>query len=123
MSRLLENTSLKPYNSFDIEVNAKYLFEFTKPEQALSFLKDFDTYKTKILILGGGSNILFTQDYTGLIIHPQIKGIEIIEENNETVLVKVGAGEVWDEFVEWAVRHKFYGIENLSLIPGSATKV
>ena len=72
-----------------------------------------------LLVLGGGSNLLFTKDVDGLVIRNEIKGFEIIEENDEYAIVKSGAGEVWHEFVLNCIDHDYGGIENLSLIPGS----
>jgi UDP-N-acetylmuramate dehydrogenase len=71
------------------------------------------------MILGGGSNVLFTKDFNGVVLHNKIKGIEIIDEDDESILVKVGSGENWHQFVMWAVTHKLWGLENLSFIPGS----
>jgi UDP-N-acetylmuramate dehydrogenase len=70
-------------------------------------------------ILGGGSNVLFTGNFDGTIIHARNKGIEIMHETNENILVRVAAGEIWDDFVSWAVERNIFGIENLSLIPGT----
>ncbi len=118
MSQLVKNISLKSYNSFGIDARAKQFFEFSEAEQLISFCKSIDIKDKEVFILGGGSNVLFTKDFNGLILHPVIKGIEITDETDSTVLVKVGAGEIWDTFVEWAVNNNYYGIENLSLIPG-----
>ena len=71
------------------------------------------------MILGEGSNTLFTKDYNGIIFQSNIKGIEIIKEDNESITLKVGSGENWDDFVHFCVNSEYYGIENLSLIPGS----
>src|SRR5690606_8047778 len=106
------------YNSFGLDVRARYFFEFSN----LYELQDFciqSEIQYPIFILGGGSNVLFTKDFEGTIIHPNNKGITIVEENETEVYVSVAAGEVWDDFVVWAVNHGYYGIENLSFIPGS----
>ena len=71
------------------------------------------------MILGGGSNILLTQDFEGTVLKNEIQGIEIVKENEEHAIVKVGGGEVWHDFVIWSIENKLGGIENLSLIPGS----
>ena len=73
---------------------------------------------TPFLHIGGGSNLLFTKDYDGLILHSRIEGIEVTEEDDRFVSVRVGAGVVWDDFVAYCVEHGWYGAENLSLIPG-----
>ena len=118
MAVLHKNYSLKPYNTFGIEAKTDYFFQFDTLDEIQSFLNDNTLDNVNYLILGGGSNILFTDDYEGLILHPNIKGIEIVEENEDTVLVKAGANEIWDEFVEWAVTKGYGGVENLSNIPG-----
>lgn len=118
MAILHTNYSLKPYNTFGIEAKADYFFEFDNCDEIKSFLDDNSLENSNYLILGGGSNLLFTDDYNGLILHPNIKGIEIVSENEDSVLVKAGANEDWDGFVAWAVAQNYGGIENLSLIPG-----
>ncbi|NOU60919.1 UDP-N-acetylmuramate dehydrogenase [Marinifilum caeruleilacunae] len=119
MAHLLENISLKKYNTFGIEATARYFFEFEQEEEILEFLKENNIADTQYLILGGGSNLLFTEDFNGLVLHPNITGIELLDEDEESVLLRVGCNEEWDEFVEWAVENQLYGIENLSLIPGT----
>jgi len=118
MAVLRKNYSLKRHNSFGIEANAKYFFEFEKVDEINDFLNKNDVISIQYLILGGGSNLLFTEDFNGLVIHPKVKGIKITEEDENSVLVKVGANEDWDDFVVWAVNNNYSGIENLSLIPG-----
>ena len=118
MAILHENYSLKAYNTFGIEAKADYFFQFDTVDEIQSFLKVHPLNNIAFHILGGGSNILFAGDYEGIIIHPNIKGIEIVEENEDSVLVKAGANEDWDEFVAWAVTREYGGIENLSHIPG-----
>lgn len=111
-----ENISLKPYNTFGIDVNAN---QFIVVED-ISNLKSILIQNTKpILIVGGGSNLLFTQDFEGLVINNQLKGIEKIKEDEEAVYFKVSAGEVWHDFVLYCVDNGYSGIENMSLIPGS----
>jgi len=116
---LLENFSLLKHNTFGIDVSAKFFFEFNNINQLIKFLKIKKIKSLNKFVIGGGSNLLFTQNYEGVIIHPQIKGIEIIEESNNYVLVKVGAGENWDNFVEYTIKKSWGGLENLSFIPGN----
>lgn len=120
MQKLKKNISLKPYNTFHVDAKADYFFEFSQPGELLTFLSGNrqELTKAKALILGGGSNVLFTHDFHGLIIHPVIKGIKTMHETDDYVDVKVGAGEVWDDLVAYAVEQGWGGIENLSWIPG-----
>jgi UDP-N-acetylmuramate dehydrogenase len=119
MIRFTENYSLKQHNTFGIDVKAKYFFEFTEPDDLLLFFNSKQSLKNeKLWILGGGSNVLFLNDFDGLIIHPNIPGIQVVKEDRQNIWMEVGAGEVWDEFVQYAVDYQLGGIENLSLIPG-----
>lgn len=113
---IYHNISLKPFNTFGIEASAKIFIEISEVKD----LENTELLKPKpYYILGGGSNILFTKDFDGTIIHPDFKGIEIIKEENDSTLVKVFAGEIWDDFVNFCVTNNLGGIENLSLIPGN----
>jgi len=117
--QIQENLSLKPYNTFGIDARARYFGMFGSVEQLQSFLTINHKPKTKSLILGGGSNILFTKDFDGLILKNEIKGIEKIKEDKESVYIRVGAGENWHGFVLHCIENGWAGIENLSLIPGN----
>ncbi|MEA3444790.1 MAG: FAD-binding protein [Bacteroidota bacterium] len=119
MNRLQNDFPLKKYNSFGFDVNAKLYFSFSDEKQIIDFLPIIREKNYPILVLGGGSNILFTQDFSGIVIHPLNKGIKIIAEKADDILIKVSAGETWDDFVAWAVDHNYYGVENLSHIPGN----
>lgn len=110
-----KNISLRPLNTFGIEATAKQFFEVT----ALRELKEIVAQHKELFILSGGSNILLTQDIDKPVVYLNTKGIEIIDKNNESVLVKVQAGENWHEFVCWCLENNFGGLENLSLIPGN----
>lgn len=113
------NVMLKDYNTFGIEAKANY-FTIVKNSQDLKNLLNLEVFRsTAKFILGGGSNILFTQDYNGLVIKVDIKGISIVDEDDHNVWLEVGAGENWHDFVMYCVQHNFAGIENLSLIPGT----
>ncbi|WP_341226687.1 UDP-N-acetylmuramate dehydrogenase [uncultured Arcticibacterium sp.] len=119
MPNILKNTSLKAYNTFGLEANAKLFVEINSTNELL-YLLDSDEFKeNEILILGGGSNVLLTQDFDGLVIKNNIKGIELIEETEDEVTIRVGSGEVWHAFVLYCVDKNYGGIENLSLIPGT----
>lgn len=115
-----KNKSLKPYNTFGIEATAK-LFTEIQSEQDFAALQTTQEYKSnKILIIGGGSNLLLTQNFDGLVIHNAIGGIEVVNETESQLLVKANAGEVWHRLVLWSIERNLGGIENLSLIPGYA---
>ena len=114
-----ENISLKPYNTFGIDVKAKYFLELNSLEQAQEFFKSHYDPSQKLLILGGGSNILFTADFDGLVLKNNIRGIEKIHENEKHVFVEAMAGENWHEFVQHTLKNNWAGLENLSLIPGN----
>ncbi len=112
------NFSLQKFNTFGIEAKAEVFFSYTKNEELATFLKNDFQKNAPFFILGGGSNVLFTHDFNGTIIHPETKGITLIKEQGNDVFVNVAAGEIWDEFVQWAVSHNLHGVENLSFIPG-----
>lgn len=109
--------SLLAHNTFGIEARAKRFIEYDSEAELADIIREMPNDEP-LLHIGGGSNLLFTADYPGTILHSAIRGIEIMEEDAETVLLRVGAGEVWDEFVAFAVQHGWGGVENLSLIPG-----
>lgn len=120
MPDLQANTSLLPFNTFGIEVIAKWFFRVTSQTALIEFLADNAFLKEKqTMILGGGSNVLFTQDFEGVMLQNKILGKEIISEDEDHVLVKVGAGENWHEWVMHCLENNWGGVENLSLIPGS----
>ncbi len=119
MVNIKENFSLKHSNTLGINVYARYFVRTKSLDDIKDVLENYRKY-FPFYILGGGSNILFTGDYNGLIIQPDLKGINIIDNDLENCIVEVGAGENWDDFVKWAVENNLGGIENLSLIPGSA---
>lgn len=118
MIREFHNISLSRRNSFGVEQTARRLIEFDSEED----LKEIFAMGTpsKWMVLSGGNNILFTQDYDGLLLTPAACGIRIAEDAGERVRVWVDAGVEWDDLVEWAVARDLWGLENLSLIPGKA---
>ena len=114
---ILENISLKPYNTFGVDVKAKHFVSVNSIEE-LKFVLKLKEYPEKF-ILGGGSNMLLTKDIEALVIHLVIKNIEIVSKTENTVTIKAAAGENWHDFVLWCLEHNYGGIENLSLIPGN----
>lgn len=117
---LQENISLKKFNTFGIDVKAEYFAEVSEVNELLELLNSSEIKNQPSLFLGGGSNILFTADFKGVVIKLAIPGIEIIDEDRSTILVEAGAGVVWHDLVQFCVNKNFGGIENLSLIPGTA---
>ena len=115
--QIQHNISLKKYNTFGIEVFAKHFVSIYDIEDLKTILQ-LNAYKDR-LVLGGGSNMLFTKDLDALVMHINLKGITIVSEDNSFVFVKVKAGENWHKFVLWCIAHNFGGLENLSLIPGN----
>ncbi len=112
-----ENVDIAPYTTFGINANAQSFAVFSTTEELKNLLSQNRDRNT--MVLGGGSNVLFTRDYEGLILVNRIKGINVVDENSDEVFVKVGAGENWHEFVLYCINQGWGGIENLSLIPGS----
>lgn len=115
-----ENISLKPFNTFGMDVKARYFHAFRSMEELMSGIYDESDIATmQRLILGGGSNVLFTHNFDGLVLKNEILGIEVSEEDENSVLVKAGAGENWHTFVMQTLDKGWSGLENLALIPGS----
>lgn len=112
-----ENISLKNYNTFGIDVKARFFVEITGLVQLQKVL-ELKAYPKKFII-SGGSNMLLTKDIDALVVHLKLKGISIVEENENFVEVKAMAGENWHELVMWSLDQGFGGLENLSLIPGN----
>ena len=114
-----ENYSLKKLNTFGIDASARYFAECSSIDQLMEILSERSFATTQKLILGGGSNLLFTKNYDGLVIKNNLKGIELIKEDKDFYFVKAGAGEIWNQFVMHCVANNYAGLENLSLIPGN----
>lgn len=124
MYSLKKNFSLKSNNTFCISANAKHYLTVESPEDLLLFFKENNPAKNeKRLFLGGGSNLLFVNNFDGLVIHPEIQGIRLIAENKNIVEVEAGCGVAWDYFVARCVEKGWNGVENLSLIPGNVGAV
>lgn len=114
-----ENVSLQPFNTFGIDVKAKKLLEWKSVTDVKEYVSSDDLKPEKRLILGGGSNLLLTEDFEGIVILNLIKGREVVSENEDEVVLKLGGGENWHEIVLWSIDMGWNGLENMSLIPGS----
>ena len=120
--QIQENFSLKPYNTFGIDVKARSFSTFSSTDELSELLTSVPIAigtRLPTFILGGGSNILLTNDYNGLVLKNNIKGIELMHEDESYVYVKAGAGESWHQFVLHCIENNWAGVENLSLIPGN----
>lgn len=115
--KILQHISLKPYNTFGIDVTARKLVEVTSVEDLKEVLQK--SYASDLFILGGGSNMLLTRDVEQTVLHINLKGKRVIEEAEHEVLIEAMAGENWHQFVLYCIENDFGGIENLSLIPGN----
>src|ERR1041384_2865423 len=118
MSIIQENISLKSYNTFGIDVKASYFAEAYNVSDLQEIFENQIAKNNKLLVLGGGSNMLFTKDYDGLVVKVSIPGITY-EVLGDQVDVTAGAGVIWNDLVNFCVAHGFAGVENLSLIPGT----
>lgn len=114
-----QHVDLAPFNTLQVQADAAYFARNRNKEDLASLLKDPRWNEKATFILGGGSNVLFTDDYEGLVIHPMITGKEIIAQTSDHIELKIGAGENWHETVRYCVQNGWGGIENLSLIPGT----
>src|SRR5665811_1926579 len=110
---------LKSLNTFGISVFAKFFTEIKNEDELKELLSNTIFIENNKLFLGGGSNILLTKDFDGIVILNKLKGIEIVEEDSEEATVRAMSGEIWDDLVTFSVNHNFWGIENLALIPGT----
>jgi UDP-N-acetylmuramate dehydrogenase len=117
--QIQENVSLKSYNTFSIDYSAKYFARFSNRTELEELLNGQLSAANHQLILGGGSNILLTKNFDGLVLKNEIEGIEIVKEDAEHFYIRVGAGENWHQFVMFCVNNNYAGVENLSLIPGN----
>ena len=114
-----KNFSLKSFNTFGIDVKARYFVRVTGVQDLYDLLMDEALKTIPTLMLGSGSNILFTRDFPGLVLQMAIEGIEKIKENDRYVWIKAGSGVNWHTLVVYCIDHGYAGIENLSLIPGT----
>jgi len=116
--KIQQNASLLSYNTFGINSKADYLIEYNSLDDLRSVLQSDIIRNKKVLHIGGGSNLLFLNDFEGVILHSAIHSIAKLSEDEQSVYVEVGSGVVWDDFVAYAVENGWGGTENLSLIPG-----
>lgn len=117
--KIQENISLKPYTTFGIDQKAEFFCVASSLDELKEALKLSKQNEWAVFILGGGSNILLTSDIKGLVIKLEIKGITLVQEEEDQLLVNVGAGELWHDFVQFSILQEWAGLENLSLIPGT----
>ncbi len=117
--KIKHNFSLKKHNQFGVDANAEYFGQPETVEDVLDLVNDSELKEENKIILGGGNNILFVDDFDGLVIKSEIKGREVVEKDDKKVVLKVGAGEDWDELVRWTVDQGWGGMENLVMIPGT----
>ena len=115
---IYENISLKKFNSFGLNVRADHLATFKLEDNAIHFFKQHKGSDQNYLVIGRGSNVLFTGDFHGTIIHPEMEGITLEGKKGNDIIVSAGAGVIWDKLVESTVNNGLGGLENLSLIPG-----
>jgi UDP-N-acetylmuramate dehydrogenase len=118
MLQIQENVSLKNFNTFGVDVNARYFVEINHADELTELFLDPQWQQGKTLVMGGGSNMLLVNDFKGLVIRINIRGIEHRISHQE-VFVEAGAGEVWNDLVNFCILRNYAGLENLSLIPGS----
>ena len=115
---VFENYSLKPLNTFGLDIKSRWFAEINSAESLQALLKDKRFLSIPKMILGGGSNILFTDDFNGLIIRNRIEFVKTISEDENYIFISAGAGMNWHSFVLFTIEHNYPGLENLSLIPG-----
>lgn len=113
------DVDLKPMNTFGINATSKHLIRFCAEDELSDILRYAAVYQGKVMLIGGGSNLLFTKNWDGLIIKVETKGIELLDEDDDFVYIRAQAGELWDDLVDYCVKRGYGGIENLSLIPGT----
>jgi UDP-N-acetylmuramate dehydrogenase len=116
---IIENQSLKSFNTFGLEVSCRWFVEANSISELKEILSDKRFKNIPLMVLGGGSNVLFRNNFDGLVIHNIIDGIKVIEEDDQHVFIKSGAGVVWNDLVQYTIGKNYPGLENLSLIPGS----
>ncbi len=118
MINIIENKDITSLTSFGIPVKARYFAEYSSEKELLAISRREEFLNNEVLHIGGGSNLLFLNDFNGLVLHSTIKGIKEYRKDDETVYAIAGAGEKWIDFVEWCLARNFAGVENLAHIPG-----
>ncbi len=119
MLKVNHNFSLKEYNTFNIDAYASVFVKLNSIGECKEWLRSMDLTNRSVLVIGHGSNLLFTGKYDGVVVQPVMNFVKIMEDNDDEILIEVGAGKKWDDFVLFCVENSFYGVENLSLIPGT----
>jgi len=119
MMTLKKNISILPYNTFAVDVQADYLVEYDSADELIAFLNSDIAKNNRLLPIGSGSNLLFLSDFKGVILHSAINVLDIVNENDEYIYLKVGSGVIWDDFAAYCVSKNWSGAENLSHIPGT----
>ena len=119
MLNIQSHVSLKPYNTFRIDANARYWVDIMNEEDLQTLLQISDFVETPKLVLGGGSNVLLCHDFDGLVVRIDIQGINVVRKDDTHIYLSAGAGVNWHELVLFCVRNGYAGMENLSLIPGT----
>ena len=114
----IRNYSLLGHNTFGIDACCRRFVEYASVEEARQIVASLSETDEPLLLLGGGSNLLLTQDYPGTVLHSAILGVRVVAEEGDKVFLECGSGEVFDDVVAYAVKHGYHGAENLSLIPG-----
>lgn len=117
-TEIQENVCLGPYNTFGMQARARYFVQARQREQIEDAVRLAREWSLPLLVLSGGSNMLITEDLDAVVLHMQTRGIRTIEQQGGDTLVRVAAGEIWHDFVRWAVEHRLAGVENLTFIPG-----
>ena len=119
MIKISENFSLKAHNTFNVEAQTRYFVDVTETADLSNLITDARLLELPWLVLGGGSNMLFSKDFPGVIIKPQFKWIQLTREDSEYYYLNVGSGTVWNDLVRYCLDHDYFGIENLIDIPGT----
>ncbi|MDU0370339.1 UDP-N-acetylmuramate dehydrogenase [Hymenobacter endophyticus] len=117
--QLEHSVSLRPFNTFGLDVKARLFARFASTDELRGLLALPEVQQAEKLILGGGSNLLFTQDFDGVVLKNEIRGLEVVSQDDDSALVRAGAGESWHGMVQFTLDNELNGIENLSLIPGT----